>query len=227
VRPRAFSLLEVILAILILSVGLGISFSLFSRGTRAFRLGDARQSLANDARRSVLALLPSLRVGDSSTLEVIDAGRNCLNDKGQTVERHAYSLAGLGRWDNPANFNLNNADIYWDRYQVVYATTLPRGDLILQEYQPAPGPPYSDPLPGFSGASHLANDPALNTGARSTRVLCQSVDEWKILFDPDSQTMRLTLRLAARGGKKSGGSEIDQRAEASVLVRLENSGPGG
>jgi prepilin-type N-terminal cleavage/methylation domain-containing protein len=224
-RHAGFSLLEVVMAMVLISVGLFVTFSLFERGSRAFRLGDAKNALASDARRTVLALVPSLRVADSDTLEVLD-GRSCASSSGQNVQRHGYSLAALTDWNDPASFNPDSADILWDSYRVVYANLLPLGDLIVQEYRPAPGPPYSGILPGFSEATHLANDPYLNPGALSTKNVCQSVDDFQVVFDPESQTLRLSLRLAARGAKKVGGRQLDERSEATVLVRLENSGPG-
>lgn len=215
-----------VVAMTVLTVALAVTFSLFERGTRAMRGGDMRTSLASDARRSLLGLLPMLRVADSETLEIIDASRSCLNESGRTVERHAFSLATLSRWDDQTRFNQNTATIYWDSYRVVYATRQPRGELVAQEYRPAGGPIYAGPLPGFSAATHLSDDPNLNANAVSTKVLCQSVDEFAVFFDPEAQTMRLTLRLGQRAGKKVGGRQLDERSEATANVRLENSGPG-
>lgn len=206
--------------------GLWVTFSLFDRGSSAFRVGDAKNALASDARRCVLALVPSLRVADAESLEILESGRNCLDPSGQNVQRHGYSLATLSRWDNPGLFNLDTGDIRWDGYRVVYANLLPVGDLIIQDYRPLPGPPYSGPLAGFSEPTHLSNDPRLNAGAASTRVVCQSVNDFSVLFEADANTLRVTLKVAARGSKKVGGRPLDERAEASILVRLENSGPG-
>lgn len=210
----------------LMAVALAVTFALFERGTRALRSGDMRANLASDARRSLLSLLPMLRVADAETLEILDASRDCLNQAGQVVQRHGFCLATLSRWDDQSKFNQNNAEIYWDGYRVVYANLQPQGALISQEYRPAGGPTYSGPMPGFSTASHLGDDPNLNAGARSTKVLCQTVDEFALAYDPESQIVRLTLRLGLRGGKKVGARQMDQRSEASASVRLENSGPG-
>lgn len=222
---RGFSLLEVVMAMVLLSVGLWVTFSLFDSGSRAFRLGDAKNALTSDARRSILALVPALRVADADTLEIVD-GRGCTSASGQGVQRHGYALATLSHWEDPANFNPDTADIRWDGYRVVYADLLPQGRLITQDYRPAPGPPYAGPLPGFAEATHMSNDPGLNAGASSSKVICQSVDDFRVVYDAESQTLRVTLRLSARGGKKVGGRQMDERSEASILVRMENSGPG-
>ena len=219
-------LLEVLLAMALLSICLWVTFGLFERGTRAFRLGDAKNALASDARRCVLALVPSLRLADSETLDILDMNRDITNPDGRPVQRHGYSLATLSRWEDPALFNLDTATILWDGYRVVYANLAPQGELIMQDYRPAPGPPYTGTLPGFSAATHLAENPALNAGATVTRVLSQSVEEFTVRFEDETQCLRVKLRLSQRGGKKMGGRQINERSEAQILIRLENSGPG-
>lgn len=200
----------------LLSLGLVVAFSLFERGSRALMVSDARSGLGGECRRAILALSGSLRMGD---------GRLCETLSRQTaggLERSAYSLPTLSRWDEPTNFNLMEAQIYWDTYTVVYSTLGDPGRLVLQTYQPGP-PPYYEPLAGLPGL--LAEDPTTNANVRSTRVLTLQVDSFQATLNTETATMQLSLRLLQRGGRKIGAKQIDERGEASASIRLQNSGP--
>ena len=212
-------MLETILTLSLLFVGMWVTFALFARGSRAFSVGGAQNDLAGDARRSLLALLPDLRLADADTLSVED-GRTCADEAGRSVHRDAFCLATLSRWDKPENFNLVQAGIYWDTYSVVYANRSPRGTLVRQNYQPA-GAPYAGPWEGGLDTC-LADNFANNANVRSTRVLSQAVEEFQVLFDEDLKMLRLELQLVDRGSKKVGGRARDQRTHASVRMKLEN-----
>lgn len=208
----------------LLSLGLLVAFSLFERGSRALMVSDAKSGLGGESRRAILGLSSTLRLGDSRLAEVLSPPRQTLSIAGNNVERGAYSLPTVRRWDEPSNFNQLEAQIYWDSYTVVYATMAQEGSLVLQSYQPAtPPPPYFGPLPGLS--SLLAENPQLNSGAVSTKVLTQKVEEFRVELDSETSVMTLTLRLAQRGGKKTGGRTLDERSEATASIRLQNSGP--
>lgn len=223
-KNRGFSLIEIVLAMTLLSLGLIVAFSLFERGSRALMLSDTKSGLGGESRRAILGLSSALRLGDSRLAEVLSPPRQTLSLSGNTVERGAYSLPTLRRWDEPSNFDQIEAQIYWDSYTVVYATLAQEGSLVVQTYEPAtPPPPYYEPLNALS--SFLADNPQLNTGAVATRLLTQKVEEFRAELDSETSVMRLTLRLAQRGGKKTGARAMDERAEATAAVRMFNSGP--
>ena len=129
-RARGFSLLEVMVTLGLMFMALWVTFSLFERGTRAFSLGDAQNDLAGDARRSLLAVSPDIRMADADTLLVEDSPlRSAPNEAGVSTRRDGFCLATLSDWVDPDNFNLVQAGVYWDTYTVVYATRKPRGVL--------------------------------------------------------------------------------------------------
>lgn len=206
----------------LLFVGMWVTFALFERGTRAFAVGGAQTDLAGDARRSLLALVPDIRLADADMLSVDDS-RTCNDEAGQTVHRDAFCLGTLSRWDLPENFNQVQAAIYWDTYSVVYANRAPRGVLVRQNYRPA-GAPYSGPWDVFPGGC-LAEDFHLNAQVHSTRVLSQAVEQFQVLYDENLKLLRLDLQLVDRGSKKVGGRARDQRSQASVRMKLENTAP--
>ncbi|MBS2040303.1 hypothetical protein JST97_35275, partial [bacterium] len=190
----------------LLFVGLWATFALFERGTRAFSVGGAQNDLASDARRSLLAIMSDVRLADADTLSVDDS-RSCADESGHSVQRDAFCLATLSRWDKPENFNQVQAGIYWDTYTVVYATRKPKGCLVRQNYRPA-GSPYLSTMPGFPGPSFLDDNPRNNPGATSTRVLCSAVQEFQATFNEDDKTLEVSLQLVERGGKKTGGRRL-------------------
>lgn len=223
-RTRGSSLIELILAMTLLSLGLIVAFSLFERGSRALMVSDAKSGLGGESRRAILGLSSSLRLGDSRLAEVLSPPRQTVSIAGNSVERGAYSLPTVRRWDEPTNFNQIEAQIYWDSYAVVYATLAPEGSLVVQTYEPAtPPPPYYAPLNALAGL--LADNPQLNSGAVATKLLTQKVEEFRAELDPETSVMTLTLRLAQRGGKKTGGRTMDERSEATASIRMQNSGP--
>lgn len=209
----------------LLFMGLWVTFSLFERGTRAFSLGDAQNDLSSDARRSLLALSSDIRLADADTLLVEDSpGRSAPDEAGVSVRRDGLCVATLSHWDNPDNFNLVQAGVYWDTYTVVYATRQPRGVLVRQTYQP-PGAPYSAAMPDFTIGNCLNDDYKVNLNTRSTRILSQGVEEFRVEFDEDHKSLVLDLQLVERGSKKVGGRARNQRSHASLRLKLENTAP--
>lgn len=206
----------------LLFVGMWVTFALFERGTRAFAVGGAQNDLAGDARRSLLALVPDIRLADADLLSVDDS-RTCADEAGRSVHRDAFCMGTLSRWDQPDNFNLVQAGVYWDTYSVVYANLAPRGVLVRQNYRPA-GAPYAGPWDGFPD-SCLAENFHLNAQVKSTRVLSQAVEQFQALYDENLNMLQLELQLVDRGAKKVGGRARDQRSQASVRMKLENTAP--
>lgn len=219
---RGFTLLETVLTLGLLFVGMLVTFALFERGTRAFAVGGSQSDLAGDARRSLLALVPDIRLADADMLSVDDS-RTCADQAGRSVHRDAFCMGTLSRWDLPDNFNRVQASIYWDTYSVVYANRAPKGVLVRQNYRP-PGSPYAGPWDGFPG-SCLAEDLHLNAQVTSTRVLSQAVEQFEALYDENLRMLQLDLQLVDRGGKKVGGRARDQRSHARVRMKLENTAP--
>lgn len=221
-RRGGFSLLETLLTLGILLVGLGVTFALFERGARAFSLGGSQNDLAGDARRSLLALVPDIRLADADLLSVDDS-RTCADEAGRTVHRDAFCMGTLSHWDRPDNFNLVQAGIYWDTYSVVYANRAPRGQLVRQNYRP-PGAPYAATWDVFPSGC-LAEDFRLNAQVTSTRVLSKAVEQFEVLYDENLRMLQMELQLVDRGAKKVGGRGRDQRSHASVRMKLENTAP--
>lgn len=210
------------LTLSLLFLGMWVTFALFERGTRAFSVGGAQNDLSGDARRSLLALLPDIRLADADTLS-LDDSRTSADEAGRSVHRDAFCMATLSRWDKPENFNLVQAGIYWDTYSIVYANRAPRGTLVRQNYRPA-GAPYAGPW-DVGLDTHLAEDFRTNANVASTRVLSQAVEEFQVHFDEDHKMLELELQLVDRGSKKVGGRARDQRSHASVRMKLENTAP--
>jgi len=93
--------------------------------------------------------------------------------------------------------------------------------VVRQTYQPT-GAPYSAAMAGFPSDTFLADDYKSNVNVKSTRILSQGVEEFRVEFDEDHKSMVLDLQLVERGSKRVGGRARNQRSHATLRLRLEN-----
>ncbi len=220
-RRRGFTLSEVLVSCMVLSLALMVCFQLFQWCSRAALLGQSRASLEGEGRRLLLSLRMDLMRSDFDGLES-ETARSVVNAQGQTVDRHALSFPCLDNWSHPGNFNPDSASPRWNRYLVLYATTAQPGLLVKQFYAPA-GAPYQGPMGNLGGL--LADDPAANPLARSHQVLSQNLESFQVKSDDSSKVVELHWILARRGGRKGEAGSLNERHQLSLATRLENSGP--
>ncbi len=224
---RGFSVLELSLALVLLSIGLLVSFSLFERGTRAVFKSDARMGLSDEARRVLVSIGSDLRKSDLGMSQVLDdASRSATGLSGNSVMRAALCYPTLSSWTDPTRFNPDRAQIYWDRYTVLYATRQTPGRLVLQVHAPAlvaPATHYTTPMVNLSVV--LNDDPGTNAGSLVTRTLSQSVEHFDAVLDPEVPEVRIKLVLARRGSRKVGARQLDERAEALMTYPVYNGAP--
>lgn len=225
-RRRGFSLIEVTLSAVLLSLALLACFQLFEWSSRAFILTHLRSGLEGESRRVLASLATDLRQGDIHGLSVIDPTldptRRVTAPEGESVERDAYSLPSLTHWEDPASINPATALPRWDRYAVVYATLANPGWLIKQYCTPGGTAPYQAPLSDLSG--RINENPALNPQSTRPVILSQSVHEFRVTFNDDTDRVTYHLTLAGRGTRKSQGRLTNERCQVSYTTRLENSG---
>jgi len=214
---RAFSLLEVMVSMAILSLALLVCFQLFEWGSRAAVLGQARAGLEGESGRILLAIRGDLQRSDYSGLETLtDSTRSVTNPEGQLVERHALCTLGLKNWNDPASIDPVAAAPKWDRYVVLYATKSTPGSLVKQTYSVITVGPMG------TLDARVQDNPALN-GALSTQILGQNVEIFRLTQDETAKSLKVDLTLSTRGGRKGGSGRINERFQVSFQTRLENS----
>lgn len=222
---RGFSLIELSLSATLLSLALLACFQLFEWSSRAFILANLRSGLEGEARRALASLQADLRQGDFTCLSLIvpslDPSRQVASPEGPLVERDAYGLACLTRWDDPSLIDPTTARPRWNRYTVVYATLSNPGLLVKQYCRPG-NPPFDGPVPSLAG--RINENPALNPQASKPVILSQSVHEFLVRADEPTQTLTYRLTLAGRGTRKAQGRLINERCEVSYTTRLQNTG---
>jgi type II secretory pathway pseudopilin PulG len=214
-RKSGFSLIEVGLSAAILGILTLVALSLWESCTRIFFLSTAREDLAAEARLCIASVSHQLR---RSSTESVDIGsRTATGLSGTTVRRDAVTFLGLSNWRDKTKIDVENRQILWDQYLILYASLTSPGSLIFQTAQP-PGAPFSGP----ASWTNFPDTPSLAAPIYSTKTLSKSVEEFKIKFDDSIGSADLTLVLAKQGSHKTNSRNIDERAEIHLIVRVEN-----
>lgn len=217
---RAFTLLEVSVSAVILSLALLVCFQVFQWGARVSVQGQMRAGIQGEGRRILLAVRNDLMRSDYSTLETLS--RTATNPEGLPVSRDALCCATLQDWSSPSSFDSNSAVPLWNRYLVIYANRSNPGQLVKQLYAPT-GAPYSAPMGSLS--SLVQDDPALNPGAYQRTVLGQSLESFRVASNEANKTIDIEILLGVRGGRKGEAGKLNERHQLKFSTRLENSGP--
>ena len=222
-RRRAFSLLEMLISCLLLSVLTAVLFVAFRDGTRAFNNLSVRQGLEGEARRCTQILDQLLRQSDASCCEAINpSSRQRLGASGVTVSRDGLAYVNLTQWWDASHFDSAGRP-QWDQYEVIYATLYNPGHLVRQIYRPA-GAPYQVPLPGFTALAMLNDDPADNSAARETHLLSQRVEDFQVDLQGDPPRVDIQLILTDREPLRAGSQRASQeRMQVDLTIQLNNS----
>lgn len=224
VQPRlvanGFSLLELAISTSLLSILMLVAFSLWESATRSFFLSSAKEDLSAEARHCQLAITNPLRKSDGTLLSIRN-DRLTTGLSGQSVRRDALSFVGVEDWSAPTAISNKDAKMVWNQYYILYAGLQTSGILVLQTNKPS-APPYISPWPTALDPANLSETPISNPGAVSTKMLSQSIEQFKTSYNDDTQTATLELTFARRGGKKTSTRNIDERTEIKVRVRMEN-----
>ncbi|MFN8614106.1 MAG: hypothetical protein U0931_41625 [Vulcanimicrobiota bacterium] len=219
-KRRAFTLVEVSVSALVLSLALLVCFQVFQWGSRVSIQGQLRAGIQGEGRRILLAVRNELMRSDFNTLETLS--RTSANADGQLVPRDALCTATLADWNSPASFDANSSVPLWNRYMVIYATRTNPGRLIKQLYAPS-GAPYAGPNGSLS--SLLNDDPRANPGSLQYFTLGQSIESFQVFSNDESKSVHFDILLGARGARKGEGGKLNERHQLKFDIRLENSGP--
>lgn len=244
-RQRGSTLIELIVAMALFLVLIGLIFSFFRFGTRSFAQANSKQGLQLDAIKVVENLQRELKRSHfSSSTPIYGSSRNMIVD-GETVHRDVLCFAGLKDWNtitDSNNFDQVTGAPLWNRYWVYYATKEPEGRLIKTKVEPNPPPEAPARLPLADLERLYYDDPSLNSfdGINPDYVaLTKNVLSFKVSDRPRGQSEAppveipegsIEIDLKLREKHKTGAVEPGARREydyyeIKLSVRPENTFP--
>lgn len=208
---RAFSIVELVLAMALFGLISLLIFSLLLSGTRSFNIVMSRSTLQGELNRSLARLQGEVRRSSASLVTVLRASD-------RQVEghcRHGICLSSLKDWRAESSYDQGSPR--WDEFVLFYATMQTPGRLLRRVYHPA-GAPFSAPMTGLSAATDL-----LDQGSPDTSVLAQHVEEFKLTYDGGSGVLEASLQLRRRAGRTPEGNRVnEERVQAACRLRLNN-----
>ena len=217
---RGLSLLEAVVAVAIFGTLTLLVLSFWETASRSFFYSTVREDITTETRRAVVTITSHVHRTDGE-LTLVRSDRVWTNAQGQSFRRDAICFTDVENWKDPSAIDKANASIRWNVYRTIYATRRPEGKLVLETQQPST-PPYNTPWPPGVSDSFLQDVPTANAGARSVRVLSDSLESLLFNYDPERRLLVVDLTLARQGAKKTDGRNINERSQVVVKVRLEN-----
>ncbi|MCA9792535.1 MAG: type II secretion system protein [Candidatus Eremiobacteraeota bacterium] len=216
-RNRAFSLLELLAAMAVLTLLLSLVFGSFVMATRCFYETSTRQSAETELR--AIKVLLQRDIEGTSFWQVGSATR--VTPQG---ERDGLSLVTLDDWSNNLNYNVTSQRPDWNRYVVWYATQEQPGRLIRQVIQP-PSIPINDPYLNL-GTNMNDIDPLANAGVLSSRTLSRNVLDFEVEPRLQNGSVRVRARLYRQGLKRAlSNTQVEDTLEVTMIFRPRNTWP--
>ena len=219
-RERGNLLLELIVSMGIFTLLIGLLFAAFHQGTRIFGETTVRQSTARQMRNIRLLLGRDAKLANfwnSTFLSRYNASYGY---------RDALALSALSDWDDPTKFDGFSGRPLWDRYVVWYATEELNGKLYRQLVAPSfTGPSLIDPYDTLP--SNVSNiDPNNNDDIISSRLLSESVRNFRLDLRAQDGTLRAVVRLLSKGGPGvQTQTRVEDHLEVEMTFELRNSWP--
>jgi prepilin-type N-terminal cleavage/methylation domain-containing protein len=193
-RKRGFTLVEILLAmglLSLLSIGL---FSAFDYGATAFRHATSQQENQGALTRAYTTLRDDLR---QTHFRSVSVKQRTVEVEGEHLSRDGLCFGGLKDWDAEESFDAVNGLPKWDRYLLYYATQ--KGLLVRSEIDPA-FPDFSPaPFGSLDETEHMQEDPAFNAGNQiAYKIVTNTVKEFAVELDPGSDTVLVSCVLKLR-----------------------------
>lgn len=219
-------LIELIAAVAVFTMVLGIVFASFIAGSRMFYHATLRQGLQGDARRISSKLRKDMAMTDFNTVGILE--RSYASPEGP-LRRDAICMAALHNWSNvndPVNFQSGLTLPRWNRYVVIYPTMEEKARLFRTEVIPP-----AVPAEGFTGpysemGLNLNDDPSLNSHIEEWGMLSDQIRSFEVSRNLSEYTVTLGCTLRGEGKKKAHSEEVvEETLEFEVLIKTKNTWP--
>ncbi len=224
-RLRGQLLIEMLIALGMLSLILILVFSAFTMSTRIFSESLVRQSAEQQLKSIRLLLERDLELTNFWLVGV----HSPVSPSGP--RRDALSLVTLSQWDDASLFEPVSSRPAWNRYVVWYATKTGPGPgrLVRQVLNPPLSRPdlfYVTPFEGLSTGLQDTN-PESNRYALYTRYLSESVADFQASSKLGNGTVKVKLHLVHSGGKRAlaADARVEDNLEVSWSFRPKNTWP--
>ena len=219
---RGFSMIELLIAGLIMGLILLVVFGAFIYGTRSFRQAVLRSGLQGDSQKTTVKLGRDVRLSDFHS--GFHVTRTLATSDGRLVNRDALAVAALSDWADGTKFDPVTALPMWDQHIVYYATNDgDKGRLIRQVIDPG-GPTGGAKY--FALNANINNDPALNSSVFSSEILSQDVDSFRAEVVDANEAIEVTLILRREQSQRAGNGEpIQESLESQYSLTARNTFP--
>lgn len=222
-KQGAFTLIETIVTLSILSLLLVLIFGTFGMATSIFQDTDVRQSAELQLRGIKLLMERDLELSDYWHQNSLHRDFGTDPDTAQTVWRDAVSVCNLSDWKAVGNFDPVTGRPIWNRHVVWYATQENEAKLIRQVVEP--GGPVTEPYSVLSSNVSDSN-PNANADLLHSRVLSESIKNFQVIPRPQNGTVGIILRLRKSGAHRPNSMEkTEENLELAITFLPRNTWP--
>ncbi len=200
------TLVELLVALAVLSLVSGIGFFVFELGAKSFQTLVVQQGLEAQLRRIAAALRRDLLVTNSLGISS-NTSRSAIFE-GQSFPRHALCFPGVSDWKGPQAYEPSSGLPNWDRYLLYYANTQPTGRLFRCQIDPPGGAFAAAPLAAFatSPSLYLLDNPKLVPDCESVTSLTQELLEFAVQASAGNARVGLHVKLLDDKAPQAGGA---------------------
>lgn len=208
---RGFSLPEILLSCLLLSIFLVLIFAFLRSGLGTVLQTQRRGGVLAEARRAALALEKELAQTAAESVQTVQR-----LDASNVYRRDAICLAQLSDWNSSSSFSPDSGQPLWDRYVIFYASRVFDGVLVRADISSSS--PVTGPYTAFASLN-LPDDAQAVAPIHSARIVCDSVRE--LSFATKSGTVSVRL-LFEHVGLDSQGSRKTENYELQTDINIHN-----
>ena len=229
-RRSAFTLLDTLLSMSLLTLLSLAVFSVFEQGSSLLSLGNTRASLAAELRRVTTMVGRDLLVSSFYTVQegtpfTMVVPRN--ETSNMTVNRDSLSFATLSNPASPSSYDSVSGLANWDQYGVYLATREAPDGKLFRFRVARPGTPDSNQT--LFGAHNAVVD-AFPGGPlllpNTTRSLTNRLVHFSVVINAADQQVELRIILRGDAGRiQSGKKSLAELLETKIVVRPENTWP--
>lgn len=223
-RIRASTLVEVLLAMSLLSMLSVVFFLILDMSVRSFQRAIVRHNIQADTQRISYRLTEDLRRSHFFTVSTIEA-RSSLNN----YQRDAVCMAGVKDWTSPNAIDPATNRPKWDRYFLYYCVRQAGDEPVTSIYRCAIKP--ANPMdigqfafPSLNPSVHCKPNPKTVAEFESFTQLSELLESFAITSVENSQ-WRITFKLRQQGAVRQGKRTIDEVQETTIQIKPENTFP--
>jgi type II secretory pathway pseudopilin PulG len=221
---QAFTILEAIVAMFILTFMFTGLFFIFSFGSRGFQQANDQTGLLSEVSRLRSKIEQDLTLTTYASTSKVD---RTFTDYGSTTRRDALGFLAISDWSDPNSLDPSTCLPHWNRYTVYSTPQAEERNLTRVSINPttAASPAGLDVIPYPLLTSLLEDIPASEIVNRS--VLSKNLFRFEVELDDLNSAIGLNVELRRTGGlRATSQNRRDESLQAFFRVQPRNNGPG-